>query len=576
MTLVSYPSMNDEQIPLSDREQEVLRLLAIGASNQKIAYDLGIKLNTVKVHVRSVFNKIGVSSRTEAALYAARVGLISLNDNDNNSNNDAREEQVQVKTVAEKPTEEQVQAKAVVEKITVVPQDTPSRESVPKTSADSTESMSSVQVEHHPSLSADPTVSLQQEEQSSDTDSASSTSVLSSETESSANPDTNAPATTTTSIPTQPLQPQPVMETVNQPTHIANPSHTVPLAAKRSWHWYVGRGVVIVLGIVLLAFLVALFEKVLTPQTPTLSQIQSVTEPINSTTRRWSFQRSLPTARAGSAAVSYGGYVYIIAGENKNGVSNSTMRFDPLAQSWETLTEKSIATTDVQAALIHSKIYVPGGQAIDGTVTRQVEVYDPIEDTWTTVKPLPKPRSAYGLASLDGRLYLFGGWDGRRYCDDVFVYTPSTDTWESASPMPTARAYPGIAVFAQDGKIYVMGGEDEQGTLAVNEQYIPAQEGNQPWHIRVPMPKPNSQFGVGFLSNFIYIIGGITAQSYSYDIRTDSWSEIEAPPNPIGTRPVVANGDDSLFIFGGYADQVQDRVLKYRAFYMVNIPQVRR
>ena len=61
---------------LTERELEVLRLLAQGLSNADIARVLGVADNTVKTHVRNVIAKLGVHSRTQAVLQAQRLGLV--------------------------------------------------------------------------------------------------------------------------------------------------------------------------------------------------------------------------------------------------------------------------------------------------------------------------------------------------------------------------------------------------------------------------------------------------------------------------------------------------------------------
>lgn len=68
----------DSPETLTERETEVLRLLAKGRSNKEIAHDLTIGEKTVKTHVSNILSKLGVPSRTQAALYAVRIGLVSL------------------------------------------------------------------------------------------------------------------------------------------------------------------------------------------------------------------------------------------------------------------------------------------------------------------------------------------------------------------------------------------------------------------------------------------------------------------------------------------------------------------
>jgi DNA-binding NarL/FixJ family response regulator len=61
---------------LSDREVEVLRLVATGAANKEIAVALGLTEGTVKNHLTNVFTKLGVQDRTQAALLARELGIV--------------------------------------------------------------------------------------------------------------------------------------------------------------------------------------------------------------------------------------------------------------------------------------------------------------------------------------------------------------------------------------------------------------------------------------------------------------------------------------------------------------------
>lgn len=63
---------------LSEREMDVLRLIAGGKSNREIADELFLGEKTIKTHVSSILSKLGLNSRTQAALYAVRIGLVSV------------------------------------------------------------------------------------------------------------------------------------------------------------------------------------------------------------------------------------------------------------------------------------------------------------------------------------------------------------------------------------------------------------------------------------------------------------------------------------------------------------------
>ena len=63
---------------LSDRELEILQLVATGATNREVASQLDIRPNTVKVHLRNIYTKLGAASRTEATMIAVRSGWVAI------------------------------------------------------------------------------------------------------------------------------------------------------------------------------------------------------------------------------------------------------------------------------------------------------------------------------------------------------------------------------------------------------------------------------------------------------------------------------------------------------------------
>lgn len=65
---------------LSERESTVLKLAAKGLSNNAIAHELHLSISTIESHLRSIFNKIGVGSRTEAVIEAMKRGWLNLKD----------------------------------------------------------------------------------------------------------------------------------------------------------------------------------------------------------------------------------------------------------------------------------------------------------------------------------------------------------------------------------------------------------------------------------------------------------------------------------------------------------------
>ena len=72
----NHAAADDEETPLTNREAQVLRHVALGLSNKEIGRSLTISIETVKEHVQNLLRKIAVTDRTQAAVWAIRKGLV--------------------------------------------------------------------------------------------------------------------------------------------------------------------------------------------------------------------------------------------------------------------------------------------------------------------------------------------------------------------------------------------------------------------------------------------------------------------------------------------------------------------
>ena len=102
---------------------------------------------------------------------------------------------------------------------------------------------------------------------------------------------------------------------------------------------------------------------------------------------------------------------------------------------------------DLAIAVVGNSIYAIGGRTstggpCTGGPLATVERYDIASDTWTPVASLLAPRSDLAAATVGGKTYVFGGCDAAgNFPADVDVYNPVTDTWSAApANMPIARA----------------------------------------------------------------------------------------------------------------------------------------
>jgi hypothetical protein len=231
--------------------------------------------------------------------------------------------------------------------------------------------------------------------------------------------------------------------------------------------------------------------------------------------------------------------------------------------------------------VIGGQIYIPGGRLASGGVTDVVESYDPTKDQWEKRTPLPVALSGYALVAFEGRLYVFGGWDGKNYLNTVYIYLPESARWLTGNPMPTARAFAGAA--AAGDRIYVVGGKNQAGMLSTNEVYSPNQEGGvgSNWHTSEPLPVSPAGVGVISVADLIYAVvteqGGSGIYMFHNNLGTEPkfWEFIPAQFE-FGSRFSAVMLGTQLFIIGGQlVDNQLSLNVSYDAMYTIVFPIVK-
>jgi N-acetylneuraminic acid mutarotase len=255
-------------------------------------------------------------------------------------------------------------------------------------------------------------------------------------------------------------------------------------------------------------------------------------------------------------------------------------QYDVASDTWITLSSKPIPVTDINAAVTGGQIYIPGGRLASGSVTDVLESYDPSRNLWEKQAALPLALSGYALAAFEGKLYVFGGWDGQKSLASVYEYDPEQDTWFTRWPMPTARAFGGAAIAG--GSFYVIGGTASGKALAVNEEYIPEHDtgATNPWISRSSIPEARSAMGIASIADIIYAVGGrgdsgSSLPSLQYSYQLDQWQNFENPPAPEWSYLALAPLQSKLYALGGRQNgEPAAQNLSYQAIYTIVLPIV--
>jgi DNA-binding CsgD family transcriptional regulator/N-acetylneuraminic acid mutarotase len=417
---------------LSEREIEVVELVATGATNRQIAQALVLSVNTVKVHLRNIFIKLGVESRTEASMIAIHEGWINI------------------------PTEKE---------ITGTDQAAPdSTETDAPASADRPQPLPplpwtkrlalvlSVLVVALLSVVTWPqarTAANQIGVHSNNPVNGSGNAGL---TAGSTNWRALAPMTvsrTRLALAAQDGQLYAIGGETNGgvtgamerydpdadqwvPVAASKPTRTSNVSAGVIGEWiYVPGG--------------------LTPERTATATVEAYHLP----DERWHTVSALPQPLAAYALAVHDNKLYLFGGIDDRGYVDTTFIYDPGQDRWEKGKELPTPRAYAAAAPLGDQIFVIGGY--DGNREQNAcEVYHPKQNTWQSCEPLTQGRSGLGLAAVANRLYAVGGgWSN--YLGFSEKYNPDTGNW-TPFETPLSQQWLNLSVAATSNKFYVAGG----------------------------------------------------------------------------------------------------------------------
>lgn len=444
--------------PLSEREMEVSQLLATGASNAEIARKLVISPHTVKVHLRNVFEKLEVSSRTEATLVLLQRGWLTI-----------------------------------------------------------------------------PGVEAAETEQPE--------------------PEIPEPA------PLDDLRP-------------------VPAPWQRLF---------MVLTVALLFVLVA-GPAVLTRPKTTFSLLSDAGRTVFGQTTplaipRWALRTPLPEARSRHAAVLAGDEVFVLGGENAEGLTlDSVSAYNLRFNEWRRVAPMPEALANLGAAALGDEIYVAGGSINSRNGEDAILVRDAVfalnteSGEWREAGQLPMPLAGVSLLAHEDTLYLVGGWDGKQMRSEVWRSRPSTEaedsiTWEEVAQLKTPAAFFGSVIVDDD--LYVIGGYDGQRELA-DAAVLNLTTGE--WQQLPPMSTPRSGLSAVHDGMAVFALGGGWTRAIDtherYDAFANQWSNFPSPIQGDWRHLTAVASDGSVWLMGGWSGGYLDIHQEYQSAFRALLPVI--
>jgi N-acetylneuraminic acid mutarotase len=219
-------------------------------------------------------------------------------------------------------------------------------------------------------------------------------------------------------------------------------------------------------------------------------------------------------------------------------------RYDPLDDVWLELRppRRSGFRQECGFTSLENKLYLVGGKNAGMVPADNVEVYDTVLESWDLSVPPAVRRAACSTTTLNGYIYLVGGFDGSgsdaNAVAQVERWSPDNHTWEFVASLNQAKW--SCQVCTVNNRLYVFGGVSSGIHLTPFvpvqscEMYCPLRD---EWTIISAMPTPRTSFSICVVGHCVYVMGGVIhsgSESYFsgqetslveiYDTRANTWS----------------------------------------------------
>jgi N-acetylneuraminic acid mutarotase len=248
----------------------------------------------------------------------------------------------------------------------------------------------------------------------------------------------------------------------------------------------------------------------------------------------------------------------ITNGVNKFSTNNFTVA--AISSSWSSRTGLKTSRAQHGAVAVNGKIYVFGGYNSTGILS-SLEIYDPNTNTWSTGANMPSGRRGmFFTLGSNGLIYAIGGRSASNTStSSTYSYNPATNTWATLASVPIA-VWEGAAAATSNGKIYLFGGDMSTSTSGSNITYIYNIATNS-WSTGASMPTAVKQHSaITGKDGKIYVIGGRstsgsapTGKVQIYNPGTNTWTTGASMPIAIVKFGAVLAENGKIYIVGGKA-----------------------